>query len=98
MLKTMKIFKISILTIALFAFTLSMTSCGGNSDHAHDNMEEHGTEHMENHSDEQMENHTYTCPMHPEITGKEGDKCSKCGMDLKMAEDEDHDDHSGHDH
>ncbi len=26
---------------------------------------------------------TFACPMHPEITGKEGDKCSKCNMDLK---------------
>lgn len=25
----------------------------------------------------------YACPMHPEITGKEGDKCSNCRMDLK---------------
>jgi len=25
------------------------------------------------------------CPMHPEITGKEGDKCSKCGMKLKKS-------------
>ncbi len=25
----------------------------------------------------------YACPMHPEITGKAGDKCSKCKMDLK---------------
>ncbi|ESU19088.1 hypothetical protein FCR2A7T_25070 [Flavobacterium cauense R2A-7] len=24
----------------------------------------------------------YACPMHPEVTGKKGDKCSKCGMDL----------------
>ena len=24
----------------------------------------------------------YACPMHPEITGRQGDKCSKCGMDL----------------
>lgn len=27
----------------------------------------------------------YICPMHPEVTGKKGDKCSKCGMDLKTA-------------
>ncbi len=27
-------------------------------------------------------NAAYACPMHPEITGKMGDKCSKCGMDL----------------
>ncbi len=24
----------------------------------------------------------YACPIHPEITGKAGDTCSKCGMDL----------------
>jgi hypothetical protein len=24
----------------------------------------------------------YSCPMHPEIIGKEGEKCSDCGMDL----------------
>ena len=26
--------------------------------------------------------HVYACPMHPEITGKEGGKCPKCGMAL----------------
>lgn len=25
----------------------------------------------------------YACPMHPEITGKKGDTCSKCHMDLE---------------
>ncbi len=24
----------------------------------------------------------FSCPMHPEVTGKEGEKCSKCGMAL----------------
>jgi nitrous oxide reductase accessory protein NosL len=24
----------------------------------------------------------YACPMDPEITGKKGDTCSKCGMEL----------------
>lgn len=24
----------------------------------------------------------YTCPMHPEISGNEGDKCPICGMFL----------------
>ena len=27
----------------------------------------------------------FSCPMHPEITGKDGDKCSKCGMKLRKA-------------
>jgi nitrous oxide reductase accessory protein NosL len=25
---------------------------------------------------------THACSMHPEITGKKGDKCSKCDMEL----------------
>jgi hypothetical protein len=35
---------------------------------------------------ETSENHTegqlYSCPMHPEVTGKQGEECSKCGMEL----------------
>jgi hypothetical protein len=27
----------------------------------------------------------FACPMHPEVTGKEGDKCHKCGMKLTKA-------------
>ena len=36
-------------------------------------------------STEQHTNHekTYACPMHSEITGVKGDKCTKCGMDLQ---------------
>lgn len=28
----------------------------------------------------------YACPMHPEITGEQGDQCSKCGMPLQLLE------------
>lgn len=45
---------------------------------------------------ENMENHqhthavsTYACPMHLDVTGKEGDKCSICGMDLVAADPKD---------
>lgn len=24
----------------------------------------------------------YSCPMHPEVKGKKGEACSKCGMEL----------------
>ena len=24
----------------------------------------------------------FICPMHPEVKGNKGDKCSKCGMNL----------------
>ncbi|RYY98015.1 MAG: hypothetical protein EOO11_09260 [Chitinophagaceae bacterium] len=30
--------------------------------------------------------HTYRCPMHPEVTGKEGDSCPKCGMKLEHSD------------
>lgn len=36
----------------------------------------------------------YACPMHPEITGKKGDVCSKCEMKLTKVEEDEHD----HDH
>lgn len=29
------------------------------------------------------EENKYACPMHPEVTGKKGEKCSKCGMELE---------------
>lgn len=28
----------------------------------------------------------YTCPMHPEVVGKAGDRCPKCGMNLEPSE------------
>jgi hypothetical protein len=30
--------------------------------------------------------HTFACPMHPEVTGKEGDTCPKCGMKLEHSD------------
>ena len=40
-------------------------------------------------------NNTAACPMHDEITGIKGDKCSKCGMALTPMNGEDH---KGHNH
>jgi formamidopyrimidine-DNA glycosylase len=28
------------------------------------------------------QNQLYACSMHPEVTGKKGEECSKCGMEL----------------
>lgn len=33
------------------------------------------------------EAHTFRCPMHPEVVGKEGDDCPKCGMKLEHMDD-----------
>ncbi len=37
---------------------------------------------------------TYACPMHPEVTGKAGEKCSKCEMDLTAISEDAHKDHN----
>ncbi|WP_258405227.1 heavy metal-binding domain-containing protein [Shewanella mesophila] len=35
------------------------------------------------HQQAQHMNAAYDCPMHPEVTGKKGDTCPKCGMNLE---------------
>ncbi|HEX6334157.1 MAG TPA: heavy metal-binding domain-containing protein, partial [Flavisolibacter sp.] len=35
------------------------------------------------HSTHQQHETGYSCPMHPEVTGREGDRCEKCGMKLE---------------
>lgn len=43
------------------------------------------TKNSENMKNHELTDNIYACPMHPEITGKEGDNCSKCGMALVAA-------------
>lgn len=52
----------------------ALTSCGENNKISH-------KEEIHKH-----DKSTYACPMHPEITGKDGKKCSKCGMNLVEVE------------
>ena len=33
-------------------------------------------------NDQPASEQLYSCSMHPEVTGKKGDKCPKCEMDL----------------
>jgi hypothetical protein len=47
-----------------------------NSEAAHHSHDQDSTAHV----------HTYACPMHPEVTGKEGDTCPKCGMKLEHSD------------
>ena len=81
--------KKSILTIAIllsgvFVTTQLLTSCGGKTE-THDEMASDSISQDEMKMDSTAT--AYACPMHPEITGKEGDTCSKCGMKLEASAD-----------
>jgi hypothetical protein len=74
-----KFFAIGITASAALLFT----SCNNSGKEKTADAEEHGHDH-----DSDDHEHVYACPMHPEITGKEGDKCSKCGMKLVLVDKE----------
>ncbi len=65
---------------ALFAGVASMavTSCGSKSSESGEHVE---GEHDHAAGDHE---HTYACPMHADVTGKEGETCPKCGMKLEL--------------
>lgn len=68
-----------LLIITSLSTVMFLASCGNETKeelteadhHEHAEGQEHGQEHI------------YACPMHPEVIGKEGEKCSKCGMPLE---------------
>ena len=53
--------------IIIIAGSVAVISCGNS---------------VENNTTTEQEGEVYSCPMHTEITGKVGDTCSECGMDL----------------
>jgi len=85
--------KTSILTlgtiIALIAGCTFLLSCGSNSQKDAETQEQHD---MDSDQEDMQMTAKASCPMHPEITGKEGDKCSKCGMALVLNESTEHED------
>jgi len=80
---------ILILATAIFLIgsTAVLTSC--------ESERSENTEQHEHPGDDNAEA-VYACPMHHNITGKEGDKCSICGMDLTSTETAK--EHQGHSH
>lgn len=68
-----------ILTMGILISSALMTGCGGKSESGHDHTAGDSAGHDEMHSKQVA----YACPMHPEVTGKEGDTCNKCGMKLE---------------
>lgn len=94
----------AVLVTGLFVASVLIASCGNKKEQS---TEEHGQAQSDTTSDHHDEmnmdstemNHmdstqmAYACPMHPEAMGKEGDKCSKCGMKLEPVK-EHKDDHN----
>ncbi len=65
--------------ICVIAASLFIVSC--NNSNTKENSATKTEEH--NHAEGEHHEHIFACPMHPDVTGKEGDKCSKCGMALE---------------
>jgi len=66
-----------------------VTSCGSKSEQT----KEEGQTSIDSTDQDQMKGDTtalvYACPMHPDVTGKEGDTCPKCNMKLEPVKDAD---------
>ena len=70
-------FKISMAVAAISAVTF-FTACNNTADTKTTGADSTNMEMAHEDGD-----HIYACPMHPEVTGKEGDTCPKCGMKLE---------------
>lgn len=80
------ILTITILISGLFASSLLVTGCGSKKEQATEENQPMDSDSTKQHDEMAM---VYACSMHPEITGKEGDSCSKCGMKLELVKDAD---------
>ncbi|MDF1548617.1 MAG: heavy metal-binding domain-containing protein [Bacteroidales bacterium] len=87
-----KLLTFGIATLFLSGLAL-FTSCGNSQTNDEQNEQDSieqqkmSDEHMMDNKDEMDQTAAmYACPMHPEITGSEGDECSKCGMPLEKVE------------
>lgn len=68
------------LLISLFAFSFVFIACNAGGD----KKEAPKTQETKTETFAPVAAEMYSCPMHPEVTGKKGDKCSKCGMNLSV--------------
>lgn len=64
------------LILAIATSTVLLTACNNSP-----KVEETSTEVQ---SPNENANALFSCPMHPEVIGKKGENCSKCGMELTV--------------
>lgn len=72
----------------IISSSLVFTACSGNTSNKHSMSDSTHTE--------AGHHHTYACPMHPDVTGKEGDTCPKCGMKLEPTDSKNASNANGH--
>lgn len=83
----------AMLIAGLLVHSVFVTGCGNKAEQQQEQTEGDDHHHAEGdttHHDEMQQDSTkmaYACPMHQEVTGKEGDTCSKCGMKLEPVKD-----------
>ncbi len=74
----------TIVITGLFASAVLISSCGGKKEQSTEEHHHEAGDTTAHHDEMEMDSTqmAYACPMHPEVTGKAGDTCSKCGMKL----------------
>jgi hypothetical protein len=73
--------------ISVFAIAFVLMACNSNSDNTKESTtKENVTADSTVKTDKPapVAEQLYACSMHPEVTGKKGEKCSKCGMNLTV--------------
>lgn len=81
---------IMLLITGLFFVAVLVTSCGNKKAEQATEEHHHAEGDSTNHNEGMPMDSTqtvYACAMHPEVTGKDGDSCSKCGMKLEEVKD-----------
>jgi hypothetical protein len=74
---------IGLMIVGLFACSVLIMSCGGKKESTTEEKSQAKSDSSSQQMKQDSTQMTYACPMHPEVIGKEGDKCSKCGMKLE---------------
>lgn len=69
----------------LFAVSLGTMNCSSKKSDQTEEEHHHHEGDSTDHHDMKMDltQMAYACSMHPEVTGKEGDMCTQCGMKLE---------------
>jgi hypothetical protein len=87
MIISIKQYKMKNIIIPVYAIMFLLIACNSNSDNTKESIpKENVTVDTTIQTDKPgpVTEQLYACSMHPEVTGKKGEKCPKCGMNLTV--------------